>query len=289
MRKNAIAASISLLSALAAPGRPVQAITVRDDAADESYQALAARAWAAPGRVTTAPEAPIAGSGVVVGARWVLTAGHVCQAEGCEGRSVIFGGFAHSIARSHLFPADDRTRERWGGHDLALLHLEAPGITAVKPARLWAGRLRQGQRYLGVGRGRSGTGLEHDEPQPPGVWRGYQNRIDYILGADYYGLMFSDFDSPRGGGNTLASVLYYLDLAVKNQSSGRPLPLEGSVAAGDSGSGIWIRDRRRHFLMGIASFRFYSCYGGQAGYVNLRARPIRAWIKRTATGIKWGR
>ena len=51
------------------------------------------------------------------------------------------------------------------------------------------------------------------------------------------------------------------------------------MAAGDSGSGIWLRREGGVHLAGIASYRYYSMYGGQSGYVNLGNARIRDWIE----------
>ncbi len=89
----------------------------------------------------------------------------------------------------------------------------------------------------------------------------------------------ADFDSPEGNADTLRDTLFYpTKKTIAGNASPEPLPLEGSLAAGDSGSGIWAELDGRYYLIGIASFRMYSCYGAQAYYVNLGNPEVAAWI-----------
>ena len=51
---------------------------------------------------------------------------------------------------------------------------------------------------------------------------------------------------------------------LRGNSAVIPLPLEGSLAAGDSGISIWADIGGRYYLVGIATFGIYSCYAAQS-------------------------
>ena len=160
----------------------------------------------------------------------------------------------------------------------------AEPLAEVRPATLWVGGVDLGQRFTGIGQGRTGTGLDNNEPGAGGVFRGYENTVDYLYDPAAYRHWRCDFDNGDPAYNSLAEVLYdTVPQAITGTSSALALPLEGAAAAGDSGSAVYVQKRSDWLLAGITSYRWYSQYGGQAGYVNLSAPEIGAWLSDVAT------
>jgi hypothetical protein len=262
-----------------------RAVTIRHDVADQRYRELARRPELAAGLVVTRPDAPVPGGGVLLHPRCVLTAGHVGSVEGPADMPVAYQGKRYIVDHVYLYPGFKQARETFGGHDLAILRLKGAGLTGVPPAVVWRGGLRPGQRFIGVGQGKTGTGRQNDEPDAARTFRGYENTIDHVFGSERHGLLVADFDSPEGQGNTLAHTLFYpTRTPIRGRSSATPLPLEGAATAGDSGSGIWGLIGGKHRLIGITTFRIYSGYGGQSYYVNLSDPRLADWIARTCAG-----
>ncbi len=268
----------------------IGAVTIRHDVKDAAYIAFAKKEYLRPGLVTTRPMAEVPGSGVIIHPNYVLTAGHVGSVNGPAKMPVVFDGKEYMVDFVYLCPGYALNKSSLQGNDISLLKIEGNGITRVRPAVIWTGGMSPGMRIIGVGQGKTGTGLQNDEPGPPRTFRAYENTVDYILGADNYRFFITDFDSPDANANTLAGIVYALGgKKITTLSSAMPLPLEGSTAAGDSGSGVWIESGGSYFLAGITSGRFYSCYGGQSGYVNLGDERILAWIKSICPGVKTAR
>ncbi|MBN1532845.1 MAG: trypsin-like serine protease [Spirochaetes bacterium] len=254
-------------------------VTVRHDTDNARYTALAKRHDLAAGLVVTRPSAGTPGCGVLIHRRYVLTAGHIGSEEGPADMPVRYGETEYRVEHVYLFPRFKMQKNKWGGCDIAVLRLRGEGIPGVQPATLWTGGVRAGQRFIGLGQGRSGTGAQNDEPLAAGTFRGYENTVDFIFGEEEYNLLAADFDGPDGVGNSLSSTLFHpARTAIAGNSSAAPLALEGSLAAGDSGSGIWVDFGGGYCLVGIATLRVYSCYGGQGYYVNLGNQEIARWI-----------
>ena len=156
------------------------------------------------------------------------------------------------------------------------------GIIKINQATLFSGRVTVGETFVGIGQGKSGTGKDKDEPKPIGTFRGDENTIDYIFDKDAFTHFRSDFDEGTDEYNTLERVSYGpKNLTIKGKSSKTPLPLEGTTAAGESGSGSGSRVQRnkKYHLAGIASYRYFSMFGGQAGSVNLSHPAMINWIR----------
>jgi hypothetical protein len=263
-------------------------VVIRHDVPEKKYLDLAAQAEFRAGLVTVLdPRGHY--TGVLISSHHVLTVGHPVFGYLPPGESngpltvrVRFRGDEYETEYAYLHPRYDRIAHR-GGADLAVIRLKKPGITDVTPAIIWSGGVALGTRFIGVGQGKSGTGRDKNEPKPMGTFRGYENTIDFLFDEKEFLHFRSDFDDGTDESNTLARVLFGdKDRTIRGQSLRTPLPLEGTTAAGDSGSGVWIQRGKQYYLAGIASYRYFSAYGGQAGYVNLSYPTIIGWLKAVA-------
>ncbi len=263
------------------------AVMIRHDVPDAAYTNLAHQSQFAASGVTLLTVGETT-SATLVSPRHLVTAGHLVAGwvpagtnEAPAAIGIRVGTNLYTGTHVFLFPGYDRARVA-GGFDVALVRLSEP-VTQACPAAVWIGGIGLGQRFTGVGQGRSGTGLDNNEPLPSGVFRAYENTADYLYGAGDYRHWRSDFDNGEPGYNTLAYVLYDTqNLSIAGSSLATPWPLEGTTAAGDSGSAAYVPTRTGWLLAGIASYRWYSQYGGQAGYVNLSAPDIAAWLAAVA-------
>ena len=263
------------------------AVMIRHDVSDAEYQALAAQPDYAASRVALLTELEHT-SATLISPRHLITAGHLVAgwvpAGTNEAACTLLTAVGTNVYQSeyvYLFPGYDRVRV-CGGFDVAILRL-SEAVTNPSPARVWVGGVQNGQPFAGIGEGRTGTGLDHNEPLPGGVFRGYQNTVDYRYDATEYLHWRTDFDNGTTNANTLAYILYdATNTTIAGVSSTDPLPLEGTIAAGDSGSAVYFKTRTGWMLGGIASYRWYSQYGGQAGFVNLSAPELRQWLSDVA-------
>lgn len=281
--KQTFVAGVFLLAAQITLG-----VMVRHDVPEGSYRDLAARPGLQAGLVRILdPRGDF--SGVLISPRHILTCGHPVlgflpagKSEGPMTAQVRVGKAEYETEHAWLHPRYDR-QAHFGGSDLAILRLKKPGVAGARSARVWTGGIAPGDRFVGVGQGRSGTGRDNDEPLPMGLFRGYENTVDYQFDDQDFTHFRADFDDGTDGANTLARVIYGNPARdIPGRSAKEPLPLEGTPAAGDSGSGIWIQHGQEHLLAGITSYRYYSMYGGQAGYANLSHPAIVRWLAEIA-------
>ena len=212
------------------------------------------------------------GSGVMLSDRWVLTAGHVSQGKQSGGVFNV-GGINYTIESTILHPGYSST-----ANDIGLLYLSAP-VTGVGAAEMF--HFDQPASILGreatyVGYGYTGTGLTGALPVIER--RAFTNLIEFY--GDQYGLtttsFVSDFDNPTGTSN-------------RQDSNPVATRLEGAVAPGDSGGGVFVTVGGVCYLIGINSYSGYvsletsnSKYGGLSGAVDLQ--QFHSWIS-TNTGI----
>ena len=208
----------------------------------------------------------ISGSGVLISDRWVLTAGHVSLSK--VGATYNVGGVNYTVQRAITHPSFSFSGP---SYDLGLLYL-SEAVVGVSPATMI--RLNTPSSILGreatwVGHGLTGTGLTG--AQSPLGSQAFTNIIDFF--GDRYDLsptsFVADFDAPDGTGNA-------------SGSTAATTRLEGNVAAGDSGGGVFVTVDGVRYLVGINSYAggfavgTNSKYGSISGAASLH--QFHSWI-----------
>jgi hypothetical protein len=209
------------------------ASTIRHDQTASLYLDLAAQPDYAPvGKFVNSWG--YTGNATLIAPNWVLTAAHVLNA--ASGGTFTLNGAAYTSAQMVVNPGWNGNA--FNGYDLALVRLNTP-VLGVTPASLYTGSSEVGQVATFVGYGFTGTGLSGwgtlDNQK-----RSFQNLIDGNFGNPSV-LLGSDFDNP---GNT----------ADNDFGTPTPISLEGCVAPGDSGGGVFIFDGSQSYLAGVISF-----------------------------------
>jgi len=270
--------SVKTTAALALLALPAAAVTIVDPADDptvgaQDYRDLAA-GFPSVGELTGPGQS---GSGVLIGSDWVLTAGHIAFAKGSTATFAI-GGTNYAVSSSITHP--DYSFGSLAS-DLGLVRLANPvtGIPVVRTHQFTDSLLPTGLEAVWVGYGFTGTGL--DGASPPLELRAFTNVIDGF-GPDFEDLFPSsfvaDFDRPDGSTNAVGSTT----AATR---------LEGNVAPGDSGGGVFVEIDGEYRLIGINSYTATldsfpagsnSRYGALSGATNLQG--FHAWIA-AETGI----
>jgi hypothetical protein len=207
--------------------------TIRDDVPDGNYTDLGANsAYAAVG---TFVGGLYTGCGVLIAPDWVLTAAHLLELTSSSSGTFTIGGTAYTSDAVYTDPAWNNNA--LDGNDFGLVHLNT-SISSVDPARLFTGSSPLGQVGTWVGYGYTGTGLTG--------WHTLDNQkraFENVLDGTFQNplLLGSDFDSPE----TSAYNLW---------GDATPLPLEGCVAPGDSGGGLFLTVGSQTYLAGVISF-----------------------------------
>jgi hypothetical protein len=248
------------------------ASTIRHDVADSNYTALAAT-FPSVGSILVSGSN--FGSATIIGPNWILTAAHM-GAPGSSGTLTI-GGNNYSITTLLVHPNYDSTTLAF---DFAVAQLTST-VSNVTPSAYYNGGGKLGRTGTSVGFGGFGTGLT-GATQAGGTKRAFTNVIEMSDGT----YLDCDFDNPAGTANMMNQFA---------PSSPTPTALEGNVAPGDSGGGLFMDFGFGQWLSGVTSYVWwdggdstfpdgapYGRYGQGSGWADISLGA--AWIQQT-TGI----
>ncbi len=248
---------------------PAQAIVVRDGQDDSLYRTLGSSTpYDSVGQFHgTTARTGFNASGTLVAPDWVLTAAHVV--DGAQTLSFNIGGQNYEVDRKIVYPGWNG--DLWSGCDISLVHLTKP-VNNIRPAQLYTGSSELNQSDTVVGFGKTGTG-DSGDTKSDGLKRGAQNVISQI---ENNRLLVADFDNRQP------------PAAVSPNAAGHTLPLEGMIAPGDSGGGLFITTATGTYLAGINSFVGSdfglprSVYGNFSGHTRVSA--FSDWIEARIHG-----
>jgi hypothetical protein len=255
-------ALFGILASTVLPPASIWGATIRDDQPDSSYVALGASPEYAPVG-TFVNSWGYTSSATLIAPDWVLTAAHSLTA--ASSGTFTIDGTAYTSTQLIGNPGWNSANV-FGGYDFGLVHLSSP-VAGITPATLYTGSSDLGQIGTFVGYGFTGTGLtgwttlDHQK-------RAFQNVIDGNFGNPSL-VLGSDFDNPH-------------TTADNGFGSAIPLTLEGCVAPGDSGGGVFITIDSQTYLEGVISFvanadgSDNSDYGDASGFGRVSA--FTSWI-----------
>jgi hypothetical protein len=238
-------------------------VTIRDDVPDSSYLALGASPEYAPVG-TFVNSWGYTGSGTLIAPDWVLMSAHELIA--ASSGTFTINGLSYTSTQLIKNP-NWSNGSVFNGNDFGLVHLSSP-VVGVTPATLYTGSSEMGQVGTYVGYGLTGTGLTGYQNTPDNQKRAFQNVLDGDFGNPSL-LLGSDFDNPHTTANNL-------------WGSATPLPLEGCVAPGDSGGGMFITIDSQTYLAGVIAFVAATDGNANANYGDLsgsgRVSAFVPWI-----------
>jgi hypothetical protein len=277
-------------AAWAAPACPSHASTLRHDVSEDLYVDYG-DPFHLIGGVTV--DLTSFGTGVVVHPEWVMTAAHVVGGvtensiirfetdpdpndpdvtDGDDDTIPLSGLFGITQVAIHQFYDDGLGPA--GGFDIALLRLDAP-VNHYTPYDRYRGGVELGRQGTAVGFGATGTGITGYDAQTGGFFRlAGDNMIDAIADdpriiEEFFArtvvdpdtgqtieftreqiaaqFLLSDFDDPASAGT-------YVNDGLNPLGDADPLPLEASVAPGDSGGPMFYFENGQWQIGGINSF-----------------------------------
>jgi len=228
--------------------------TIRDDVADSQYTTLGASSDF--DCVGTLVGGLYTGCGILIAPDWILTASHLLLLSSSE--TFTIGGNSYTSSTFYRDPAWDGTGT--DGGDFALIHLSTP-VTNVTPATLYTGTSELGLLGTYVGYGYTGTGLTGYN-HLDGKKRAFQDIID------------TTFNNP-------AQVFGSVFVNPHDPSTGPAQPLEGCVAYGDSGGGVFIQVGSQYELTGVISFVASTNGAANSYYENFSG------FSRLSAGLPW--
>jgi len=244
------------------------AVIIRHDKDDKLYKDLAAEARFDPVGLFEYTSSSATGIGTVnyvgkgkAGKKWFVTAAHVIN-ESMTSATVALGGKTYNVElASRIWVSGFET----GKDDLGAFAILDPDNTlTMAAAKVWNTTkpvpAAVGDHWTGyaAGFGRTGTGLTGDTGASR-TKRAMTNKIDALGlkynsgGSEKFGYL-SDFDKNDAANNTLDKT----DFADANYDAGQVsarawLDLEGQLAAGDSGGGLFAEFASTFAMVGIAS------------------------------------
>ncbi len=205
------------------------------------------------------------GCATLIAPGWVLTAAH--NLTGASSATFTVNGISYSSSRLIKHPS--WTGDAMNGYDIAVVQLSTP-VVGVTPATLYSGTGEIGQTADFIGFGFTGTGLTGWKPGD-NLKRGFQNVIDGDFGTPDR-LLGADFDNPHNPADNAFGVSLSLDL-------------EGCVAPGDSGGGVFLTIDSQEYLAGVISFVAGTDGNGNADYGDVsgfaRVSAFTPWILTT--------
>ena len=257
------------------------------------------------------------GSGVIIGEKWILTAGHVVldeeYGEEQPGNWVVSVGDdyenpdnTYEVKAIYVHPAWRADNSNLGlehGMDIALLELENP-ITGITPAK-WAVNSTVDSNLLdekifSAGFGDYSSRLSDGSGDYWSQKRAWENVLDRInsgltseksfTGDDSMsgGFVAYDFDNPEGTKNTLGDdggwKISLYDYVGEGDSDDEPLPYEGTSVPGDSGGPTYGFYDGQWWVIGITSHGSTDGYYGDVAF-NTRVSSSAEWICSVASDM----